>query len=207
VHLNLHHEWLGNSTFVGVGARSIPYLQEKGDCAEVVVGRPLRLDGEKLPCPNRESGQSGSQVPRARAWQKQARGELESVPAFVNLAVQLLHLGAPDELVDRALTAAEEELAHARTCLELARKADATALVPTLPSNWSRRPLEGEAGFESLAVEAWLDGIVNEGASALMSECGLSTVGDKGARPALLQLVREEWGHFELAQDSAAGLG
>jgi hypothetical protein len=119
----------------------------------------------------------------------------------VNLAVQLLHLGAPDELVDQALTAAEEELAHARTCLELARKADASALEPTLPSNWSRRPLEGEAGFERLAVEAWLDGIVNEGASALMSQGGLSTLGEKGARPALLQLVREEWGHFGLAQD------
>lgn len=202
VHLNLHHEWLGNSTFVGVGARTIPYLQDVGYCEQVEPGRPLRTDASELHFARALCGvERWSKRPAARAWQRQAQGELESVPAFFNLAVQLLSLDAPDELVERALSAAEEELAHAKLCIGLAREVDATTGTPKLPQNWSRTPLLGDAGFERLAVEAWLDGIVNEGASALASEAGLSTLRGGRSRPALARLAREERNHLRLAQD------
>lgn len=200
-HLNLHHEWLANSTFVGVGARTIPYLQKKGSCS-VEPGRPLRSDeSEGVSSATSDSVHSWPNIPAARAWQRQARGELESVPAFVNLAIQLLAVGAPDELVERALRAAEEEMAHARLCLQQARKADVEVELPRLTSNWSRAPLLGEEGFERLAVESWLDGIVNEGASALASEAALLTLGKDPSRNALERLAREERGHLELARD------
>lgn len=202
VHLNLHHEWLGNSTFIGVGARSIPYLQDTGYCSNIEPGRPLRTDESEQHLSTAARGvQRWSRRPAARAWQRQAQGELESVPAFVNLAVQLMRVSAPDELVDRALCAAEEELEHAKLCLDLARDADAMAEAPTLPPSWCRTPLVGEAGLERLAVEAWLDGVVNEGASALASEAGLWTLRSARSRPALARLAREERGHLQLAQD------
>lgn len=202
VHLNLHHEWLANSTFVGMGARTEPYLDGLKRCA-VVVGRPLRTDASENRPALASSEECASKCPVARAWLNQAKGELESVPAFVNLAIQLLYVGAPDDLVERALSAAEEEMEHARLCVKLAREADSMLEIPFLQPDWSRAPLPGEEGIERLAVESWLDGIVNEGASALASEAGLRTLwnSDTPHRRPLERLAREERGHLKLASD------
>jgi hypothetical protein len=155
----------------------------------VVVGRPLRVPGGHV-LPSARPGLVGS----ARRWYDQAREELASVATFGRLAEELAELGAPRSLVSLARRAAAEEAGHARACLALARRHAGRHLVlGPVPRPPPRRPSR-----RRLAAEAWLDGVLGEGAGARDAAIEAGTTPDRGAARALATIAREERGHADL---------
>jgi len=183
----------------GAGARFLPTFGTPGFCSE---GRPYRGAHDEAqtarvhPAPGFDIRQ-----PRARVWLKRAAEECASVPAFLQLALELLELQAPLELVARAVQAAEEELGHTRDAARMAELFGG-APVRLTPPPFRRRPaLSRRQSLERIALESWRDGCVNEGLAAAIAE--------REAEHSLIaaeahvsgRIAREEAGHAALARD------
>lgn len=132
----------------------------------------------------------------ARAWARDAQVEHASVPSFLRLAGELRALGAPLALVDRAVRAALEEVAHANDCFAIASRHAGTVVSP---SGWPEAPPRAP-NLERIAVEAWVDGCIGERAAALAAREASSTA-DPSTRAALSRIARDEAGHARLAWD------
>lgn len=194
--MSARHFLLANQTSTSLGVRTYPGVN--GDHVCMISGRPLRTDAA-LGATRRKRGESES--PSAHHWSSQAAAELESVPAFVNLAAQLLAVNAPDRLIERALDAAEDEARHAVTCHSLAKASVRNLPPPRLPSSWHRTPLVGEAGLLRLATESWVDGVLNEGLAARIAVDGGVRAQSPEIRSALQRIGRDEMRHYALAGD------
>lgn len=184
---------------LGAGGRFSPTFGLPGFCAE---GRVYRDDcGQPQTARLRRHPRFDRKSPAARRWSKRAVEECASVPAFFQLALELLELGAPLALVERAVRAADEELGHTRVALQLAQQfggAPARLVAPP----FRRRPgLPRPLALERIAAEAWLDGCLNEGQAALIAyEEAERTLVKEEARACRL-IAREEAGHAALAAD------
>jgi hypothetical protein len=135
------------------------------------------------------------------AWQSAAQYECASIPAFLQLAVELLAHDAPDALVEAALVAAEDEMVHARMSADLASRYLGDRVWPTLPDVPLRAPLAGQAGLTRLATESWLDGCLGEGMAAERARRGSRIATDRGAKMTQQVIARDEARHAELGWD------
>ena len=199
-HLALQREWLLGETGLGGGASYESFYGEPGMCAE---GRALRD-------PNGAVARHDATVRFAAgpaadceapalaiaAFARDAQAECESVTAFLQLALELVELGAPDALIQRALFAAEQEIEHARLVTSLASRFGGS-VSPLLP-HCSPRPsaTPGEALIR-LAVESYLDGCIGEGWAARRAAEGARTARDPEVRTVRKQIAREESAHAE----------
>ncbi|MCB9687097.1 MAG: hypothetical protein H6738_17015 [Alphaproteobacteria bacterium] len=131
-------------------------------------------------------------VPSTGWWSSIAQDELDAAAAFDRLGEELRAHGAPDALVRRCLTAADEERVHAELAASLAGAAPV--------SRTCLRPLPTLA---TLAVESLGDGVRGEGAAsrALLEEAALA---DGAERSVLLRIGEEEREHAVLAEDVLA---
>jgi hypothetical protein len=77
-------------------------------------------------------------------WTEQALMEHASVAAFARFSLQLLQVGAPSELVSGAAAAMADEVRHAQTCFELARRHAGVDIGPG--------PLSSQGAFETMAL-------------------------------------------------------
>jgi hypothetical protein len=114
------------------------------------------------------------------------------VHAFVALARDLLAHGAPDELVQGALAAAQDEVGHASMMYALAVKHGVTPQAPevaVLPV----RPLE------ALALENAIEGCVRETWGAMLALHQARAAADAEVRAAFEQIAADELGHASLA--------
>ncbi len=136
--------------------------------------------------------------PMARAWANDAQTEHASTPSFLRLASELEALGAPACLVTRARRAALEELRHADDCFAIA---SAHAGGEVRPVGWPTAATR-EASLERVAVEAWLDGCIGEGAAARLAH--EASASDPFTRQALRRMARDEATHAELSWDVLA---
>ncbi|WP_437547212.1 hypothetical protein WME97_44625 [Sorangium sp. So ce367] len=189
---------------VGMGLRVLPPF---GVRTMPMVGRPLRTaDGVVLP-PALGLGPATSAPARldratraalAGAWLDSARAECGSIPAFLALARDLAAVGAPASLVARALAALGDEVRHTARCSEIASALAGWRLRPALLPPPAARDADRQAALVRMALEAWHDGCLGEGAAAARARRSLAGAKDAGVHAALGEIARDEALHAEL---------
>lgn len=198
------YQWLLNDASAGGGVR---FPGTYGLPATCVEGRPLRtatgiarLGPAHSTLVEPRAVQGGERIPElGRAWERSAQMECASVPAFHQLAADLLAAGAPLSLVERALDAADDEIRHALLCARLASRHLGRVIRPALPAAEPRPSLPGIDGLVRLATESWLDGCLGEGAAAAHAARAAAIATDADARSANGTIARDEARHAELA--------
>ena len=132
----------------------------------------------------------------AQEWRAAAQFEHASVASFARLSLQLLQLSAPASLLRDVHRAALDEVEHAELCFALAHQIDGRPLGPgVLPM-----PVLGtQPGFESVAVEALLDGCVEETVAAAIARASAQQTGEPVVREVLDKVAQDEQRHSELA--------
>ncbi len=143
----------------------------------------------------------------AEIWRRAAALEAESVDAFIDLAVQLEAVGAPDDLVVRCHDAARDEVRHAHICRWLVstvggpverRPPISRAVCDTTSSAAPRRGPARWVAVARLGVESYVDGIVGEGLAARHLEVGATTA-LPGIDQAVERMAADEVRHAVLA--------
>ena len=120
--------------------------------------------------------------------------EAASILAFTELAAQLARLGAPVELRERCLAAAEDERRHAAMLGALANQHGAT---PPKPRVHDRRPPE----LLELALHNAVEGCVFESFAALLACVRAATAADPVLRAIYCSIAEDELRHGQLAWD------
>jgi hypothetical protein len=198
-------EWLLQEYSVGAAVGFPNLINTEPEC---VVGRPLRgADGALAPTAvvrhqadiAHPACDEGTAI--ARAWIDDAQAEAASVPAFLQLAAELLAHDAPGDLVARALDAAEDEVLHAALCARAATRIGGRRVVPVIPAAPLRAPLAGADGLTRIAIESWLDGCVSEGAAAARAGWAAASAVDRVSASVQRRIARDESRH------AALGLG
>lgn len=127
-------------------------------------------------------------------WTAHAVFEHASVGAFARLALDLLALGAPPQLVTAAHEAARDEVRHARLSFALASGYGGRAIGPgplTLPP--PRPP-----SFAALVHDTFDGGCCGETVAAAIAEEAAATATCPAARRVLRIIARDELRHAEL---------
>jgi hypothetical protein len=191
--------WLLNTHSMGGGFRYMPTFGEPGYCAE---GRPFRDGlGSHQGAQLAASGRFDRRCPDAQRWARRAADEHASVPAFLQLASELLQLGAPTALVERAVRAAEEELGHTIAAAALATRYGGAPLISHAPDCRLRAALPRDRALARLAHEAFLDGCVNEGLAARIAAAEADATTDDVERQVSSRIASEEASHAALSLD------
>jgi hypothetical protein len=134
-------------------------------------------------------------VREGQEWLGAALDEHASIVAFVQLAAELMVLGAPRPLVLGARRAAADEARHTRLCFSIASAYLGRRLGPTaLP----RLPVAPVPSLVRLAQEALLDGCFGEGVAARLAELRAPAARDPVVRRALEIIAEDEARHADL---------
>ena len=169
-----------------------------GSVSTVSEGRPLIHEGQLVRPAIAMLPVAHSSEDRAvrNHFASSAQLELSSVWTFLRLAAELAAVGAPDELIARALDAADDEVRHAGMC---ARAAGGVELTPLAISAAQPRFLSrSKAALSTLVVEAWFEGCLNETAAA--EEARLAADEAEGSVGRMLAAIaRDEQRHAELS--------
>ena len=134
----------------------------------------------------------------AASWARAGEYEHASVGAFADLASDLRLHGAPGALVARCEAAAAQETDHAARCFALASRY-AGREVHVAPRAVARRARRAAPALAVIAAESIVDGILNEGAAALIAAAQAERCTDPAAREALTVIAGDETTHAELA--------
>lgn len=133
--------------------------------------------------------------PLAAQWRHAAQMEHASIASFGQFALQLLALGAPAELVERAHVAALDEIEHARICFALASAYGGERCGPG--------PLDAITGGFASDLEAVVcanveEGCVGETLAALEAREAARLAGDPTVASALEAIAFDEEQHAQL---------
>jgi hypothetical protein len=133
--------------------------------------------------------------PLAKAWADAALDEAASVRAFEVHAEELRQVGAPVSFVERALVAADDERRHADAAFVLASRFAGRSVTP------GALPAHAPARNEPFAVAhgVLLEGCLNETLALAEVREALRRCVDEAVREALIDVVREETQHAQLA--------
>lgn len=112
-------------------------------------------------------------------WADRALGEHASVPAFAAFTIALMSNNAPPRLVEDALTAAMDEVRHAKTSFEVASLLLGTTVEPG-PIPPSTHTFE--ADMKAMALAAAQEGCVDETLSALAAAYDVDARLDENTR-------------------------
>lgn len=104
----------------------------------------------------------------ADGWRANAATETASVASFAHLATELLAVGAPAELVERAHQDAVDEVRHARLCYALATAVDGARLGPA-PFPSAAWPRDSSPTLRTLAEDSAVESCLFESASAAVA--------------------------------------
>jgi hypothetical protein len=125
----------------------------------------------------------------AAQWRENARTEHASVAAFARLALDLVALGAPPDLVATAHRDALDEIRHAELCLSLAAAIDGKHESPA-PFPQAQRsgglPPTRVLALAKLAVDSLVDGALHEGVSARV----IARLTDRATVPRIRDMLR-----------------
>lgn len=163
-----------------------------------VEGRPLIHDGQLVRPAIAMLPFAHSAEDRAVRdhFTSSAQLELSSVWTFLRLAAELAAVGAPARLIALALDAADDEVRHAGMC---ARAAGGVDLQPLpLAAARPRFLSRSKHALETLVIEAWFEGCLNETAAA--EEARLAAGEAEGIVGRMLETIaRDEHRHAELS--------
>ncbi len=192
---------------VGSGARAPNVFGDAG--GSCIIGRPLRVEGQTRlanfvagprvshPSPFRVADDTRRAL--GSSWLEAARAEAASVPAFIALGRDLAHVGAPRALVNRATSAARDEVRHTRLCAALASRAYGQSIATILPDVPSPTRETRREALTRLALESWHDGCLGEATAARRAALAFETCRDDQSRAALGRIAHDEHTHGELA--------
>lgn len=137
--------------------------------------------------------------PEGAHFAELARLEAASVHAFRELAAELFAHGAPPALVRAAMSAAEDEVRHARSMARLARRFGAEPVAADVV----RQPIRD---IETIALSNAVEGCVRETFGALLAHhaAGASTLPE--ARAAMAVIAGDETRHAALSWATHAWL-
>lgn len=198
----------GYPTFGGVLSFGLDFYS--GFNMRIPSGRPLReASGVAVEAPVRKGAAwSASTVPMVRhlsraerqrlgeAWLAEARTEHASIASFSTLALSLLAIGAPPELVEGAHRAALDEARHARLCFAVASAYLDAELEPgPLPMERAMGP---DPSLARLALASLVEGAFGEGVAAALCRARAKCAGDPAIRRVLTTLARDEAAHAKL---------
>ncbi len=169
-------------------------------------GRPFRVRGRKLlaerstdrgwidpeVAPALDGLDEEARAALAERFTREALEEHASIPAFAQLSLDLVALGAPPELIARAHRAALEEIEHARLCFSLASAYAGRAIGPG--------PL-GTTDAARVLRESVRDGLIGEGLAAERARREVAS--DPTVAAVLARIAREESEHSLLGRDVA----
>lgn len=124
-----------------------------------------------------------------------ARLEEASIPAFLWLATELEHHGAPMDLVRRARQAAVDEVLHTRLAWAMAARYGAVAPRAVVDLPVAPRSLE------DIAVENMVEGCVRETYGALIALYQSQHAQDSQVRGFMKRIAEEEAEHAQLGAD------
>ncbi|MET0385927.1 MAG: hypothetical protein ABW321_08205 [Polyangiales bacterium] len=192
------YEAFRHEAWVGGGARFFPTYGQPGLCA---IGRPLRAAQSVYTLTLADDPAPGTSAAQLAAWElaRDAQLECASVTAFVQLAMELMQLGAPASLVHATLDAAQDELRHAQLCAALAERDLRDTVCPVLPPIAPRHVAQADEALLQLAVESWRDGCLAEGTAARQAAAGAEQTHDAATASVLQAIARDEAAHAELA--------
>ncbi len=131
----------------------------------------------------------------ARAWLADAAMEHASVASFGRVALELLSLGAPPELVEGAHLAALDEIRHAKICLFFAKACGVGAVEPGRLASVPQRSDD----FARFAADTFIEGCVGESVAALVVTRAAAGAEDAALRQALEGIAADEARHAALA--------
>jgi hypothetical protein len=172
-------------------------LADACDCTQWSVGRPLRgRDGS--PVAGAVDLASTASL-AAEPWLRQAREEHTAAASFVRLAAELAHAGAPTWLVRASLSAASEEVAHARLCLDRAAAKGGQRATVHPVRTVARTKLPRRVLLSLLREESLLDGALNEGLAAAQAARLAERSNDVEDAAVHRRIAREEHQHAVLA--------
>lgn len=170
-------------------------------------GRPFFVEGEARTAPavgrddwtRRFEPSALDEVTRARLanyWTEIGRFEHASVASFARFCLQLMHLGAPPELLAENQQAMADEIEHARLAFGLATRYANSPVGPgRLDVETSlTRALSPYAIVEGLVVEA----CVGETLAAIEAQEAAAQAQDPVVAAALDQIARDELRHAQL---------
>ena len=175
-------ECLGGRPFIVDGTARVAETTERGDWLAAAFALP--------PC------ERGLRAHLARAWLADALAEHASVAAFARLALDLLALGAPPELIAAAQLASLDEIEHARVCFSLASSYGA---VPYGPGTLALGDLRGARDSSELVARTIAEGCVGETIAALVVAEQARNAQDPELCRALTRIAADEAQHAELA--------
>ncbi|EDM76271.1 hypothetical protein PPSIR1_07762 [Plesiocystis pacifica SIR-1] len=166
-----------------------------------IGGRPWVIEGEAVVA-SLEGGSLDALPERAQLWLRDGLVEHASVASFARSGLELMALGAPPRLVQRALAAAGDEVEHARLCFELAARDGAVAQPGPLPLGRGQPRVDPV----DVALRLFEEGCIGETVAAAEAGVAAQLVDDPAAREALETVAADERRHAALAWDSLAWL-
>jgi hypothetical protein len=164
----------------------------------VVKGRPLRRGGSIALADPVETVDGEA----AAVWLDDARAEHSSAAAFQRLALELMALGAPLDLVKDCQSAAADELRHTELCLNEARKLagqeklPAIGGLPAATQSFGWRPRIWR--LNELALDAIFDGALGEGVAAELAAQAAEKLEEGERKESLRSIAADEKRHAEL---------
>ncbi len=176
----------------------------------VVAGRPLRrVNGSRRVARSRRGHSHLTDrlalrltppVRKALGDHWRAQGEMEhaSVVAFRDLARRLASVGAPPDLAERSLRAADRKADHAQRCFDLAGRYLGQNLLPGRIHRPVRLRRSRETELTRLAVDAVRDGL-NDSHAALFATGRAERATDPRVRDTLCAIARDEAEHVALS--------
>lgn len=178
---------------------SEPFSCSTQDC---VVGRPFQVAGAVLTARSTDRSDWSAPLPGlphapdvAAHWAWVASCEHASVASFSVVALQLLALGAPPELVDATHQAARDEVRHAQTMYALASAVGGRPVGPgPLPMDGLTLQTDPRTVLKALVEEA----CVNETVSAALAAEEAACAEASALRELLGAIARDEADHAAL---------
>jgi hypothetical protein len=169
--------------FTAEGVARSAALRERDDWARSVVPAVAELDPR-------------TRAALAEAWARDARYEHASVASFARLALELLAVGAPPELLRDAQQAMGDEIRHAERCFALA---SAYAGAPMGPGPLSFDGALPRTSLEAMAAAAVREGCIGETIAAIAAAEARDRARDPAVRASLDVIATDEANHAAMS--------
>jgi hypothetical protein len=175
-----------------------------------VFGRPFLIEGaarwakaapradwnELALLPRLESIDRQLALELSQEWTRMALMEHASIAAFARFSLQLLSLGAPPELLERATSAMADETKHAKACFALA---SAYAAKPVGPGLLSIDDSLNGTSLEEIVLNTIREGCIGETVAAIEAREAAAHAADPALKQLLSVISEDETKHAELA--------